>query len=140
MIKPLTIKEVELIAHTLAKKIMEWNEPIPDFETRFPNRLESCLLVPFQTFGKKPLYLGLSGKAAILFYLMIKNHPFQNGNKRIAVTTLFVFLSNHGKWLKVSNQELYNFAVWVAESPPQFKDEVESAINKFIKTNLVDFQ
>lgn len=138
MIKALTIQEVELIAHRLAKRIMEWDEPIPDFETRFPNKLESCLLAPFQTFGKKPLYEGLIGKAAILFYIMVKNHPFQNGNKRIAVTTLFVFLSNNDKWLKVSNQELYNFAIWVAQSPPQFKDEVVSAINKFIKTNLVD--
>lgn len=139
MIKSLTIQEVELIAHRLAKRIMEWDEPIPDFATRFPNKLESCLLTPFQTFGKKPLYEGLIGKASILFYLMIKNHPFQNGNKRIAVTTLFVFLSNHGKWLTVSNQELYNFAIWVAQSPPQFKDQMTSAINKFIKTNLVDF-
>lgn len=139
MIKPLTIKEVELIAHRLAKKIMEWDEPIPDFATRFPNKLESCLLAPFQTFGKKPLYEGLIGKASIMFYLMVKNHPFQNGNKRIAVTTLFVFLSNHKKWLKGSNQELYNFAIWVAESAPLFKEEVVNAISKFIKTNLIDF-
>lgn len=136
MNKPLTIQEVEFIAHRLAKKIMEWDEPIPDFETRFPNILESCLIVPFQTFGKKSLYPTFTEKASILFYLMIKNHPFQNGNKRIAVTTLFVFLDKAGKWLKVGNQELYNFAIWVAQSPPEFKDQVVSAIQKFIKINL----
>lgn len=137
MNEPLTVQEVEFIAYRLAKKIMEWDEPIPDFETRFPNVLESCLMVPFQTFGKKSLYSGLIEKAAILFYLMIKNHPFQNGNKRIAVTTLFVFLGNSKKWLKVGNQELYNFAIWVAQSPPEFKDQVVSAVQKFITTNLV---
>ncbi|MCX6785530.1 MAG: Fic family protein [Candidatus Komeilibacteria bacterium] len=47
---------------------------------------------PYQTFGGKQLYPGLIKKSAILFYLMIKNHPFQNGNKRIAMTTLFYFL------------------------------------------------
>ncbi|EKD47962.1 MAG: hypothetical protein ACD_65C00196G0006 [uncultured bacterium] len=136
MNKKLTVKDVELIAHKLAKKIMEWDEPIPDFSTRFPNILESCLAIPFQTFDKKSLYQGLLEKASILFYLMIKNHPFQNGNKRIAVTTLLVFLSMNGKWIKISNQELYNFAIWVAQSSPQFKDEVIQAINKFLKKYL----
>jgi len=37
------------------------------------------------------LYPTLVSKASFLFYLMIKNHPFQNGNKRIAITTLFTF-------------------------------------------------
>ena len=33
---------------------MTYNEPIPDFETRFPNVLESCVVVPFQKFEKIP--------------------------------------------------------------------------------------
>ena len=81
-IKRITVAEVELIAFELAKKLMEWNEPIPDFETRFPLKLESCIETPFQTFDRKSLYNGLVAKAAIMFYLMVKNHPFQNGNKR----------------------------------------------------------
>lgn len=134
----LTIREVQYIAHELASRYMKWDEPIPDFSTRFPNILESCLLVPFQTFDGKYVYKGLIEKAAILFYLMIKNHPFQNGNKRLAVTTLLVFLHNNGKWLEVGNQEFYNFAVWVAKSPPEFKDQMVSAIKKFIKGNLIN--
>ena len=69
---------------------------------------------------------------------MIKNHPFQNGNKRIAITTLFVFLSKNGKWVKVESESLYQFAVWVASSPAQFKDEVLASIEKFIRKNMVD--
>ncbi|MDP1719176.1 MAG: Fic family protein, partial [bacterium] len=80
--KPLTIAEVEYIAHSLAKELMTWDEPIPDFGTRFPNVLESCLLTPFQRFGGKSAYSSFLKKASMLFYLMIKNHPFQNGNKR----------------------------------------------------------
>lgn len=130
--KILSIKEVEYIAFRLARQLMTYNELIPEFENRSPNISESCLSVPFQTFGKKPLYGGLIGKAAILFYLMIKNHPFQNGNKRIAITALFVFLHKNKKWLVVDNKELYNFALWIAESSPKFKKETVAAIEKFI--------
>ncbi len=119
---------------------MAYHEPIPDFTTRFPNILESCLAVPFQEFGRKPFYKGIIGKGAILFYLMIKNHPFQNGNKRIAITTLFYFLYKNKKWLKVENRELYNFAVWVAESNPKLKKATVQAIEIFLNTYLIDLE
>jgi death-on-curing family protein len=137
-LKKINIAEVEFLAHNLARQTMSWNEPIPDFGSRHPNILESCIAAPFQTFGGKKLYHGLIDKAAILFYLMIKNHPFENGNKRIAMTTLFVFLYKNKKWLRVDNQELYNFAVWVAQSNPKLKDETVAAIEKFVKTYMVD--
>ncbi|KKS89513.1 MAG: Death-on-curing family protein [Parcubacteria group bacterium GW2011_GWF2_43_11] len=134
----INIKEVEYIAFDLARKFMDYNEPIPDFSSRFPNILESCLAVPFQTFGRKSFYKGLAGKGAMIFYLMVKNHPFQNGNKRIAMTTLLYFLSKNKKWLRVDNQELYNFAKWVAESNPKLKEETVKAIEKFVQTYLVE--
>jgi len=136
----LSVAEIEYTAFRLARELMTYNEPIPDFITRFPNILESCLAVPFQKFNKKNLYKGIIGKGAILFYLMIKNHPFQNGNKRIAMTTLFVFLHKNKKWLDVNNQELYNFAVWVAQSPPKFKKETVQAIEKFLNNYLVNLK
>lgn len=72
----ITVAEVEYVAFVFARKLMTWDEPIPDFGTRFPNILESCLETPFARFAKKDLYRGLIGKASILFYLLIKNHPF----------------------------------------------------------------
>lgn len=137
---PISVAEVEYVAHTLAQKWMTWNEPIPDFRTRRAHILESCLVAPFQKFDKKYLYKGLVPKAAVLFYFMIKNHPFQNGNKRITVTTLLYFLYKNGKWLRVDNQELYNFAKWVAESNAQVKDATVSAIEKFVNLKLVDLR
>jgi death-on-curing family protein len=119
---------------------MSWDETIPEFHTRYPQILESCITVPFQKYAGQDLYRGLKEKAGILFYLMIKNHPFQNGNKRVAVTTLLLFLYLNGKWLKVNNIELYNFAVWVAESPSKFKDEVVQAINKFIRSYIIKLE
>ncbi len=134
----ISIAEIEYLAFRLAKETMDFNEPIPAFSTRFPNILESCLATPLQGFAGKSLYHGLMSKAAILFYLMIKNHPFQNGNKRIAMTTLFALLYKNKKWLKVDNQELYNFATWVAASPARLKNETAKAVEKFIKVYLVD--
>lgn len=135
--RTITVKEIEHIAFSLASETLSFDEPIPEFGTRYPNILESCLAVPFQSFGKKALYPSFFLKASILFYLMIKNHPFQNSNKRIAITTLFVFLSLNKKWLKVNIQELYNFTVWVASSPPKVKDETVKAVEKFIRTYVV---
>lgn len=135
--RTITVKEVEYTAMSLAQKMLALGEPIPDFATRYPNRLESCLATPFQIFAKKSLYPSLVSKASILFYLMIKNHPFQNGNKRIAMTTLMVFLFLNKKWIKVDTQELYNFTAWIAPSPPKLKNEVVKAIEKFIKIYLV---
>ncbi|MCX5801500.1 MAG: type II toxin-antitoxin system death-on-curing family toxin [Candidatus Eisenbacteria bacterium] len=134
----ITIADVEYLAFRLAKEHLSFDEPIPDFSTRFANRLESCVVTPFQSFSGKALYPTLVGKASVLFYLMIKNHPFQNGNKRIAVTTLLTFLAGNGKWLKADTQELYNFTVWLAQSPSGVKDHVVAAAEKFIRDHLVD--
>ena len=138
MMRIITVADVEYLAFRLAKEHLSFNEPIPDFSTRFPNVLESCVVTPFQRFSGKALYPSLVAKASILFYLMIKNHPFQNGNKRIAITTVLAFLYGNGKWLEADTQELYNFTVWVAMSPAEFKEQVVAAIEKFIRNHLTD--
>ncbi|MEW6610919.1 MAG: type II toxin-antitoxin system death-on-curing family toxin [Patescibacteria group bacterium] len=135
--KGISLVEVEYIAHRLAQQFLKWNEPIPEFGSRFPHVLESCLAMPFQTFAQRKLYHGLIGKAAVLFYLLIKNHPFQNGNKRVAMTTLLYFLYKNNKWLRVDEREVYLFAKWVAESNAKVKDETIRAIEKLLTTYIV---
>lgn len=132
----LTLAQVEYIAFGLAKKFMDWDEPIPDFSLRFPGVLEACLATTRYTFNKKYLYRGLVEKAAILFYTMIKNHPFQNGNKRIAVVSLLCFLFQNKRWLTVDNHELYRFAKWVAESNSKLKDSTLHGIREFVSLYL----
>ena len=129
---------MEYLAFRLAKEHLSFNEPIPDFSIRFPHVLESSVVTPFQSFSGKALYPSLISKASVLFYFMIKNHPFQNGNKRIAIATLLVFLVFNKKWIKADTQELYNFTLWVAQSPSAFKDQVVDAIQKFIRVHLVN--
>jgi death-on-curing protein len=133
----ITVVQVENVAHALARELMEWGEPIPAFNTRFPDRLESCLRTPFQKFDKKSLYRGLVGKGAILFYLMVKNHPFQNGNKRVAVMTLLYFLFRNGYWLDVDNDDLYIFANEVAESTAAKSQREIAKVRSFIRKHLI---
>lgn len=133
---PITIAEVEYTAFNLAEKLMTWDEPIPEFGSRFTGVLESCLTVPFSSFSKKDLYRGLISKGSILFYLMIKNHPFQNGNKRIAVMCLLYFLYKNGKWIYISNERLYRFAKHVAGSKPHKRESVTKNIESFLRANI----
>ncbi len=136
-IKKLSVLEVEYVAHRLAQELMEYGEPIPPFDTRSPHRLESCLETPFQKYLNKSLYDGIIRKAAMLFYLMIKNHPFQNGNKRVAILTTLVFLSQNGRWIQVDNLPLYEFAKEVAKSDSsKSKEEVEKIV-AFMTTNMI---
>jgi len=137
----LTVKDVEFIAFELAQGLFDsFKEPIPDFSTRFPDKLESCLAAPFQGFSRKDFYPTLISKSAALFYLINKNHPFQNGNKRLAVTILLVFLHKNGKWLKVGPIELYNFAKWVASSPASLSGSIMTATEDFLKKHLIDIK
>lgn len=136
--KPLTIAEVEYTAFRMAEEIMTWNEPIPEFGSRFPNILESCLEQPFVRFGAKDLYRGLVGKGAMLFYLLIKNHPFQNGNKRIAIMSLLYFLFKNGKWLDVDNHGLYKFAKGIAGSHSIRSREAFLNIHKFLAKHIIN--
>ena len=134
----LTIKDVEQIAFALAQELLSFDEPIPDYSTRFPGILESCLATPFQWFAGRSLYRGLVSKSSILFYLMVKNHPFQNGNKRIATTTLLIFLMLNNKWLRAQIQEFYDFANRVASSSSDDKGITVLEIKRFIKRHLYD--
>ncbi|MBL8160023.1 type II toxin-antitoxin system death-on-curing family toxin [Candidatus Saccharibacteria bacterium] len=121
--KRLSIGDVQYIAHALAVEWMQFDEPLPDFETRYPGRLESCIEQPFQTYEGVELYEGLAAKAAMLFYLIIKNHPFENGNKRMAVTITVVFLVLNGKFVKATPHEMYKAACLVAESKSEEMDK-----------------
>ncbi|MFH0951795.1 MAG: hypothetical protein V1838_01250 [Patescibacteria group bacterium] len=45
--RPLSVGEIKYVAFRLAKEHLTFNEPIPDFQTRYPDKLESCLAQPF---------------------------------------------------------------------------------------------
>lgn len=133
----ITTKDFEKICFNFARELMTFDQPIPDFSTRNSNLLESALATPQQTFGGVALYPTLTKQASMLFYSIIKNHPFQNGNKRIAVMTVLVYLFINNKWLSIPPLDFYKLAFKVAESKPEDKDkiiqEIETIIDKKIK-------
>jgi death on curing protein len=132
----LNIFHIEQITFRMAREMLSFDEPIPDFSTRPPNILESCLAAPFQTHAKKYLYPTFIKRVSMLFYLMIKNHPFINGNKRVAMVTLLVFLYVNDQWLVVGGDEFYKFTIRIAENPAEDKNRMLKEIEKFIKSHL----
>ena len=69
--------------------------------------LSSALNAPFQQFDNADLFPTIQQKAARLGYGLIKNHAFVDGNKRIGVHTMLVFLEINGISLEYTQKELY---------------------------------
>jgi death on curing protein len=132
------IEEVEFTVFRLVEQYAEWNEPIPAFYERNPGLLESCLEQPFQAVFGQELYPELLGKAAILFYLMIKNHPFKNGNKRLAIFTLNLFLNKNLFYLAMEPMDLYNLAIEVASSRAEDKDAYTEKVREKLSKSLIE--
>ena len=133
----LTIDDFEFICFDFARERLTFNEPIPDYSTRENSLLESALGSSRQSFGGRFLYPSLVKQASILFYSLIKNHPFKNGNKRIAVMSLLVFLSLNNRWLSINPYDLYKFAKKVAESKSKEKDKTLKTIEIAIKKTII---
>jgi prophage maintenance system killer protein len=89
---------------------------------------ESSISTMYQTFGGQELYPSIQAKAAILLYLIVKNHPFIDGNKRIAAV-LFVYFLNKNDVLTdkngiqiIDNNTLAAITLVIALSKPEEKD------------------
>lgn len=97
-------------------KSLEFDEPIPPFETRFPGKLESILGSVPQTSNGKLLNPSILEAAASYFNYLIRDHHFLNGNKRLSVLFTHFFLLRHGIEFDLSFGEIYNLAVFVAQA------------------------
>jgi death-on-curing family protein len=76
--------------------------------------LDSALKTPFQTFGGNNLYPNILDKASQLCYSLIENHPFIDGNKRIGVHLMLLFLKLNNIEVNYSQQELIDFGLDIA--------------------------
>ncbi len=82
----------------------------------------------YQTFDRDELYPNIESKAAHLLYFIIKDHPFFDGNKRIASLLFIVFLAKNNYLLDVKGERKFNdnalvaLALLVAESDPKQKE------------------
>ena len=91
-------------------------------ELRDEGLLESAITMPFQSFSGEDLYPSIEAKAARLCYGLVKNHAFVDGNKRIGVHSMLVFLAINDYELKYSQKELYTIILNVASGKKDYKD------------------
>ena len=82
--------------------------------------LESALEGPFATFGGVELYPTLADKAARLGYSLMCNHPFVDGNKRIGVLAMLVFLQINGAKITASNDDVITLGLGVASGEMKY--------------------
>ncbi|MBQ3474359.1 type II toxin-antitoxin system death-on-curing family toxin [Candidatus Saccharibacteria bacterium] len=100
---------------------------------------ESTLGAITQTFEDKDVYPSISEKAANLLYLIIKDHPFYDGNKRIGALLFVVFLTINDYHLtkngetKISDRALTALALLIAESNPKEKGLLVALICKLLE-------
>ena len=94
------------------------------------NLLESALAQPQQVFNGKYLYRTIFDKAAALFFSLVKNHCLVDGNKRLALTSLAVFLTVNDYVFYVERNESVRFTVELASGSDQSVKEVSSWIRK----------
>lgn len=77
--------------------------------------LDSALNVPFQSFDCEDFYKTIQAKAARLGFSLIHNHPFIDGNKRIGILSMIVFLEMNGIDVFCTNEELIELGLGLAD-------------------------
>ena len=73
---------------------------------RDENMLDASINSPFHTFGGQFLYPTVQAMAAHLAFSLVKNHPFLDGNKRIGIFAMLVFLKVNGFQIICTDNEL----------------------------------
>ena len=92
----------------------------------------------YQTFGGEELYPSVEEKAAMLLYLVTKNHSFSDGNKRIAATLFLWFLNNNGILYRedgskrLADNTLVALTLMIAESKTEEKDVIVKVVVNLI--------
>lgn len=99
---------------------------------RFEEGLDSALNAPFQSFGGALLYETPIEQAAALCRGLIQNHAFIDGNKRIGVTLLLIFLKLANIKIVASNDDVIELGIKVAEDSGlnYIKSWIKKRINK----------
>lgn len=88
---------------------------------RDENMLESAINSPLSTFDSQDLYPSIIEKATRLSYLLICNHPFYDGNKRVGAMSLVIVLEMNGYKLNYEEQDYIDLILKIAASKLEFK-------------------
>ena len=115
---------LETICHRLACDLFQEEEPMGLYKDHDKAKLDASLALPQQSVFGKELYPDIFKKAAVLCYAINRNHAFGNGNKRLSIAVLIVFLFINDFILQVSQKELRDKALEIAQT--------ETPINQII--------
>ena len=119
----------ELVRELNGQSFSKW-------EARFEGRLESIVESVRQEVYGQYLYPTVETAAAAYFVLLIKSHPFKDGNKRSAVLFTLQFLGLNGLTLGLTFKELYSLAIMVASEKELTFDELKLGVTEVISTNI----
>ena len=102
--------------------------------------LESIIGNIYQSFAGQDIYKSIEEKAANFLYLIVKNHVFADGNKRIAATLFIYFLNFYGILYKngkqtIDNNTLAALTLLIAESNPKEKDVIIDLVMNFLNND-----
>ena len=120
------------IIHTL-----KFNERSELFGNERERGLESIIGNLYQSFGGEDVYKSIEEKAANFLYLIVKNHVFTDGNKRIAATLFIYFLYYYDMLYKdnkqiIDNNTLAALTLLIAESNPKEKNIIIDLVMNFL--------
>ncbi|MCG2690135.1 Fic family protein, partial [Candidatus Parcubacteria bacterium] len=135
----LTYQDALLVIEELKKDLLKKKQASNLFGKQNSQQFEGILGALYQTFNKKELYDSLEEKAAHILYLMIKDHPFIDGNKRIA-SVLFIYFLEQNYYAnkktgerKINDNALVALALLIATSQAKEKDVLIKIITNLLK-------
>ena len=118
-------------------KDLKFNEDSSLFAIERNKGLESIINTIYQTYDSKELYPTLEEKVSNFLYLLVKNHVFIDGNKRIAATLFIYFLNMHNK-LYIDNKQIIDnntlvaITLLISESNPKEKEVITDLVMNFL--------
>ena len=116
---------------------LRFNEESSLFAIERDRGLESIIGNIYQSFAGQDIYKSIEEKAANFLYLIVKNHVFTDGNKRIAATLFIYFLNFYGILYKngkqtIDNNTLVALTLLIAESNPKEKEVIIDLVMNFL--------
>ena len=116
---------------------LRFNEESALFAVERDRGLEAIIGNIYQSFNGQDIYKSIEEKGANFLYLIVKNHVFADGNKRIAATLFIYFLNFYGILYKdkkqiIDNNTLAALTLLTAESNPKEKDVIIDLIMNFL--------
>ena len=116
---------------------LRFNQESTLFAVERDKGLESIIGNIYQSFAGQDIYKSIEEKGANFLYLIVKNHVFADGNKRIAATLFIYFLNYYGILYKngrqtIDNNTLAALTLLIAESNPKEKEVLIDLIMNFL--------